>query len=254
MKYLIPVLGALLILIVACQPPVSLEKPNVSATALTGGDTLRLSWTAVASATGYNVYYDGHTTKDTSITGTQIDIGTPRSKIEVSAYNGSEESDKALTDLLAKVTTGLTAYAMSDPSPLNSFGFNASDGVCSVIDDTTAANNSKIDYLFEDRSPAPSLSLYSPNEYTTPYNSKIDVSVLSGTDFDALKHAPGPGTYNTKTAISQNSVYALWMGTSTTWSATDHFAKIKIETVSGTMITFRVAYQKTPGLRWFVSQ
>jgi len=253
MRYLLPILGAALVLFVSCTTPAGSvpATPTVAAVPLSGGDTLRLTWTADANATGYHVYIDG-TLKDT-LTGLSIDIGTPAKQIDVTAYNSTGESNKWSLSTAAITTTGLTAYPMSNSSPMNSFGFTT-DGVCSVIDDTVSANYPGIAYFFEDRNSVP-LSFYSPNEYTPPYNSDVNTSAQLTDDFDAVVAAPGPGSYNTKTAISANVTYALWMGTSTTWSATDHFAKVKIETaVSGGAITFQTAYQTVAGLRWLVTQ
>jgi hypothetical protein len=255
MRYLLPILGAALVLFVSCTttPTSAPGEPTVQAVPLSGGDTLVLTWTAVTNATGYYVYIDG-AVADT-LTGLSIDIGTPAKQIDVTAYNSGGESSKWSLSTAPITTTSLTAYAMSDStSTMNSFGFNASSGVCSVLDDTVSANAASIDYLFEDRNSVP-LSFYSPNEYTPAYNSKVNGSAELTDAFDAVLADPGPGNYSTKTAITVNKTYALWLGSSTSWSASDHFAKIEIETAtSGGAITFRTAYQTVAGLRWLVTQ
>lgn len=251
MRYLLPLLGALLVLIVACQAPVTLEKPNVSWTVKDEGATLELSWSAVTGATGYKVYFDGNTTADSTLTATTIAISTPHKSIKVEAYSGSEVADSSISTIATAGQT-LTVYAISDPTHNDcSFGFT-SDGTAAAYDVTNTANYPKIDYIVEDRTVP--MSFWSPNEYTPAYNQKIDGSLAAGTDFDALLTAPTSGTYTTKTEFLQNSVYALWMGTSTTWTTSDHFAKVKVETVSGTTVTLKLSYQPIGGLRWLITE
>lgn len=250
MRYLLPLLGILLVLIVACQAPVTLEKPNVSVTVKDEGATLGLSWFPVTGATGYKVYYDGNTTADTTFTATNIDISTPHKSVKVEAYNGSDVADSTISTAAADAAT-ITVYAISDPTHYNcAFGFT-SDGTPAAYDVTNTGDYTKIDYILEDR--AVPLSFWSPNEYTPQYNTKINGSLAAGTDFAAVKTAPTSGTYTTKTELTVNSVYALWMGTSTNWLATDHFAKAKVESVSGTMVTLKLAYQPIGGLRWLIN-
>jgi len=252
MRYLAPVLGALLILIASCTMVTVPGKPDVSPSVVSNGTTLRLTWTAVAGATGYYIYYDNATTHDTAITSTSIDISTPYKVVDVTAYNSAGESDKYTLDLTAVVTQNLTAYAYSDASPLNSFGFTT-DGNCVVYDDTDPSNNSKIAYAFIDTTTSGRipLALWGSNEMG--WNTTYGFSVAStGTDFDAYTMADTT-TYNTMTDISANGLYGLWIAGSTTWSATDHFAKIKIISVAGNTITFEVAYQTQAGLRWLKS-
>jgi len=250
MRYLLPLLGALLVLIVACQTPVTLEKPNVSWTVKDEGATLGLSWYPVTGADGYKVYYDGNTTADSTFTATNIDISTPHKSVKIEAYNGSEVADSTISTAAEDAST-ITVYAISDPTHNDcSFGF-LTDGAAVAYDVTNSADYTKIDYVLEDRTVP--LSFWSPNEYTPQYNAKINGSLAAGTDFDAVKTAPTSGTYTTKTELTVNSVYALWMGTSTSWLATDHFAKAKVESVSGTTVTLKLAYQPIGGLRWLIN-
>jgi len=252
MRYLAPVLFGLLLVFVACQPVVTLDKPAVEWTVKDNGATLELSWDAVTDADGYKVYFDGHTTADTTLTATKIAIDDPKKTIKVEAYNGTETSDSTISTLAATAQT-ITVYGLSDPTHYDcAFGFDA-DGSAMVLDCSLQADFPKMDYVIEDRAPI-AMSFYSPNEFGTPYNSKIDGALESGTDFDALTGAPTTGTYGTKTAFTQNSVYALWMGTSTQWQSSDHFAKAKVVSVSGTAVTLKVAYQTIGGLRWLITE
>jgi len=257
MRYLLPFLAAALVLIVACTTPVTLDKPQVSAATVPAdsGRTLHLSWDVVANAAGYNVYFNGATTKDTSITGTTITISTPYSKVEVEAYKGSDVSDKALVDCKGVTTASVTVYYTSYAGDTHhAFGFDA-NGNC-VAYDLTATNS--MDFVFEDVevSTPPVVGLWSPDMYPTPYNAKDNgVAAAAGTDFDALKIAPTTeGNYVTRSAVVSNTIYPLWLDpTGNGWSTDDHFAKVHL-TIDGSTVTMKAGYQKIGGLRWFVTQ
>lgn len=250
MRHLLPFLAGALILLVSCQPVVNLEKPKLTLTVKDEGATLEVSWDAVTDAEGYKVYFDGSATADTTLTATKIAITDAKKSIKVEAYNGSETNDSTVSTT-AVTTSSVTVYGMNDPNQyFCAFGFG-SDGSALALNCTLTTDYPKIDYVMEDRNSVP-MSFWSPNEYTTPpINAKINGSLESGTDFDGCRYAPTTGTYTTKTQIVQNSVYALWMGTTTQWQATDHFAKAKVVGVSGETVTLKLAYQPIGGLRWF---
>jgi hypothetical protein len=262
MKRLLPFLAALLVLLVRCNPITSLSAPgSLVVTVTDNGGTLQVSWAAVTSATGYNIYYDGHTTKDTSITGTQISISTPHTTIDITATNGSTESGKATVDATPVVTSSVTAYFTSATSwHTNGIGF-AGDGSCIAIDLSQQTNWSSVNFVLEDTvtvSGSTVPGFWSPDAYGAPYNSQDNaIAPSTGTDFNALSIDPAPGTYQTRQAITQNAVYPLWISTSSTgWSSNDHFAKAYITQVGtdGT-VQLEVAFQKNiSGLRWLVTQ
>jgi hypothetical protein len=257
MRYLLPVLAVLLVLIVGCPPITTLEAPTVTKAALDTdyGGTLRLSWTAVASATEYYIYFDGHTTKDTSITGTSIDISAPYSKVEVTAHNSTSESEPAAIDCKAVTTPSVTVYFTSDGThPENAIGFTTG-GTCTAMGFSTPAD---IDFVLDDTSTYQGSTVagfWSPDMYPTPYNGKDNAVVAAAsTDFDAFDIATTPGTYMTRLAITSGALYSAWIDrTNNAWSTDDNFAKIKVEAISGTTITLKTAYQKIGGLRWLVS-
>jgi len=257
MRYLLPFLAVALVLIVACTSPVTLDKPSVSASTVPAdsGRTLHLSWDVVANAAGYNIYLNGATTKDTTTTGTTITISTPCAKIEVTAYKGSDESEKALIDCKAVTTPSVTVYYTSYSGDAHhAFGFDAA-GSCAAYD-LTATNS--MDYIFEDVevSAPPVVGLWSPDMYPTPYNAKDNgIAAAAGTDFDALKIAPTTsGNYVTRSTVNSATVYPLWIDpTGLGWSTDDHFAKVHL-TIDGTTVTVKAGYQKIGGLRWLVTQ
>ncbi|MEO0109003.1 MAG: hypothetical protein ABIK62_07545 [candidate division WOR-3 bacterium] len=252
MRYIIPVLGALLILVISCEPPVSLTKPTVTAQPISAGDTLRLTWTAVNGATGYNIYLDG--VKHQVQAGTySYDVPGPVKKIEVSAYDASEESDKWELVTTIEKTANIIVYTTADVgNPNHAFYFNAS-GTAVAIPLSQATD---IDFVLDTSGTAANIEIRSPSSYTPKYNNKDNATATATTtDFDALKDAPAPGVYNTVRQISANALYSLWIDpTGDGWSVDDHFGKLKIENISGTAVTMTAGYQKTGGLRWLISQ
>ena len=262
MKYLIPILGVLLILVVSCSPTVTPNTPVVTKIVLGSGeagsgDTLELSWGAVTSAQGYYVYLDGNKNTTTELTYYVVD---PTKSIEVSAYNGSEESDKWTLSTAVAVTPTVTVYADSGSSSNDdAFGFNTSSGTCLALDITNSANYPSIDFVVENDGLS-DIEFWSPDQYApTPYNTK-DNSVASSTasSFDNLTKAAdiGQQLYDTKFAgVSVNGIYSVWIQpVSGTFGSDNHFGKVFVNAISGTQLTLETGYQLIGGLTWLISQ
>lgn len=254
MRYLLPVLGALLVLIVACQTPVTLDAPKVDWTVKDQGGTLKLTWDAVTDAEGYKVYFDGSSSADTTLTATSIEITEPMKSVKVEAYNGTETADSTLVLSVTSTVTTINVHGLSQVGTDNAFGFNTTTGIGTAVD-VSSGTSTTADFVMEDRAPDP-MSFWSPTSYTPPVNAKDNASVVATgiTDFNALKGATAPGSYSTKTEISQNAVYSLWIDpTGDGYSTDDHFGKAQVTSLSGAAVTLKVAYQMIPGLRWVVS-
>lgn len=249
MRYLPVILGALLILVVSCTPTTTLEKPSVTYAAIDNGASIRLSWTAVSGATGYNVYLDG--TKNAVTSGSYTyDVTTPSEKIEVSATAGSDESDKWSLSTLVEQTASFIVYSTKDVGqPNHAFYFN-STGTALPIPLDQAAN---IDFVAD--TTGIDIELRSPDSYSPVYNAKDNSTANSTvTNFADLKVAAAPGNYNTVRTISNNAVYSFWIDpVNNGWDVTDHFGKLKIEGISGTAVTMTSGYQVVGGLRWVIS-
>lgn len=250
MRYLPAVVGTLLILAVSCVPITTLTTPVVVATPLSGGDTMRLTWTAVVGATGYYVYLDG--TKNTVTSGSySYDITAPTKTIQVSAYDASSESDKwELTTPIVKTST-FVVYTMADAGQTNHAFYFTTDGAAVPIPLSQAAN---IDYVMD--TTGSNVEMRSPNSYDPVYNNKKNMAVAAtGTDFDQFKDALAPGNYSTVTQIQGSGLYSLFLDiTGNGWSTDDHFGKLKVQSISGTAVTLDAGYQKIGGLRWLISQ
>jgi hypothetical protein len=253
MKYLIPILGILLILVVSCQPPVVPGTPVVTKTIIGNGDTLQLAWPAVTDAQGYYVYLDGVKNTTTSLTYLVVE---PAKLIKVSAYNSSEEGVAWELNTEVTVTASVSVWALSDPSTINAFGFNTTTGTCLALDISNTSNYPLFDFLIEDRSGTP-ISFWSPHHYNNPpppYNTKENATAAStASTFDALTKAAAISQqlYDTKFPIAQGGIYSVWIDPDpATFGASDHFGKVSIEAISGTQVTLKAGYQLVGGLRW----
>ncbi len=251
-------LAATLILIGAgCTSVVTLEKPNVSAAALNtdNGGTLRLTWTAVTDAKSYEI-----TTDDSvfTTTATSFDVSTPSKTIDVKAVSGSDKSDPAVIDCAVVPTSSLLLYSISDASGSDPSGLSFTSSGTATGLSLDAANKPSIDFVCDDQQASVTpVGLINAGDYTSwsPPSAKMNSLMDAGTtNFDAFREAASTG-YTSQLKTDNNGVYILWLSTSPTWTASDHFCKIKIisvDQISGTYykVTLQAAYQKIGGLRW----
>ena len=245
------ILGTLLLLVISCTSPVTLVTPTVSYTPVNDGANLHLTWLAVTNATAYNVYVDGVKTEVTSGT-YSFDVTGPAKLIQVSAIAAGSEGDKWSLTTAVKKSTNVTVYTRSDAQQINHAFYFDTTGTAVAI---PLSRPSDIDFVLDTNQTVTNLELRSPDLYDPKYNTKSNSSaVASETNIDDLMIAPAAGVYNTVRAIALDGIYSLWLDPGANgWSADDHFAKIKVEGISGTAVTFTVEYQKIPGLRWLMS-
>jgi hypothetical protein len=242
--------AALLLIGTGCDTLVTLDKPNVTHEAINNGAALRLEWTAVTDAESYEITTDDSVYTTTSMS---FDVTSPTSMIEVRAVNGNDESDPFTLDLAVVPTASVTVYGKSDPEPTHpsGIGFNT-DGTAIGVSLTNQA--SEVEFVMDDASFPGSMYLFGPTGYTPPVNSWGNAVQLSATEFDALAIAPPPGNYDLYLELAQNATYAAWLDHNDDGvvDATDHFAKLKILSIDGTVVTVKLAYQKIGGLRWLM--
>lgn len=249
-KYLTAILGALL-LVVSCNKPAALDAPTVSYAPFDDGTKLRLTWLAVTNATEYRVYVDG--VESTLVSGTySFDVTGPARLIQVSAVAVSTEGAKWSLTTAVQKTTGLTVYTPTDPQQINhAFYFDTTGATVAI----PLSRPSDIDFALDTILSVTGIELRSPDSCNPQYNSKSNSAVHAGVaNFADLEIAPAPGVYSKVRTVFPDSVYALWLDPGANgWSADDHVAKIKVEGISGTAVTFTVGYQKIHGLRWLMS-
>jgi len=251
MKYLSAMPGALLLLVISCNPPGALEKPVVSYAPIEDGTKFHLTWTAVTNATEYHVYVDG--VKNVVVSGIySFDVTGPAKLVQVSAASASGEGNKWSLTTSVKKTPNVTVYTTADPQQINHAFYFDTAGTAVAIPLTRPLD---IDYTLDTTQTLSNIVLRSPDTYDPKYNTRANSSAEAGlTDFDLLKIAPAPGVYSATRTISKDSVYSLWLDPGANgWSADDHVGKIKFEALSGTAITLTVGYQRIAGLRWLMS-
>jgi len=238
----------------------SLEKPSVSYEVLDDGSTLKLFWAAIANADGYYIYADGN--RIYSTTGNQYDATTAAAIYEVSAYAGATESESDTIDCTPIVTTNITLWGNSDPSPDHPSGLGfMSDGIAITYSIGEQTNWSYIDYYLKDDIFDP-IRIVSPNYSVPPLNNENNTSLNSGlTNFNELEIADAPNaSYISTNSLYEYHVYSLWMDQNNNgWDNTvDHFGKVRVESIIGYnapyTVEITVAYQLIPGLRWLVTQ
>jgi hypothetical protein len=235
---------------VGCDEILELLKvSNLTYVAEDSGNSLKLEWDPVTDAAGYRVKVDGVTNETDQTTYT---VDTPAKMIEVTAYNGAVESPAVTVDCEPVVTATIEVYGISDPSPDHPSGFGFSDDGTAVTYSLESANHPMIDYIMDDVNK--SMDFRSPNSYTPPYNDEDNtIAEAAGTDFDAAENADGD--FFTVFEAVENGVYYFWIDPSANgWDATeDHFAKGKVESISGAKVTLKVACQTIAGLSWLVT-
>jgi len=244
--------AALVLIGSGCDTLVTLNKPTVTTEALStdNGGTLRLTWTAVTDAKSYEI-----TTDDSIFTTTSMsfDVSKPSATIEVKAVNGNDKSDAAIIDCKVVETSSLILYDKTDPDPTHPSGLAFTTSGSASAMSLDVANQASLDFVCDKVTVTP-VGLVNAGDYGWASNTKLNTLMDAGTtDFDAFHEAAGTG-YTTQLSTLTNGVYALWLSSSTAWTATDHFGKVKIisiEDVGGySKITLTVAYQKIGGLRW----
>jgi len=239
---------AAILILVGCESATP-DTPVVDYDVITNGAGLTLTITEDANADGFIIYHDG-VAVDTLTDVTTYTDTVPCKLIEVTAYAGDAESDAAEIDCTPTTTSSLTVYGLSDPDTTHFSGltFNATSGTAVTIS-ATSANQASVEYVFDDAGFTP-MHLINSGYYWS--NGKLNTSGADGVDFNAVKIALLTG-YSDQTSLAVNGVFDLWLSSSATWLATDHFGKVKIESIAGSVATITVAYQKIGGLRWLVT-
>jgi hypothetical protein len=174
--------------------------------------------------------------------------------------NGSDKSDPAVIDCAVVPTSSLLLYGISDANANDPSGLSFTSSGTATGLSLDAANKPSIDFVCDDQQASVTpVGLINAGDYTSwnPPSAKQNALMDAGTtDFDSFREAASTG-YTSQLKTDNNGVYILWLSTSNTWTANDHFCKIKIISVeqpTGTYykVTLQAAYQTIGGLRWLV--
>lgn len=245
---------AALLVLIGCESGTTPDKPTVTTTVLTGGGGLKLEWDADANADGFIIYNDG-VALDT-VTAVTYNDTIPCMKVEVSAYAGDKESDKAEVDCTPMETPSLIVYGSGDTSTTHpsGLGFNSS-GTAAAYSISDSTNDPFIDYWIHSVSSSVQ-EFASPSQASPPFNNEVNTTKNSSlTDYAAAIIADPVGGYTAPTTIASGAVYYFWIDPNNDgWgSSNDYFGKIQVSGVNGYAVTLKIAYQKIAGLRWCVT-
>ncbi|MBN2380945.1 hypothetical protein JXM67_14195 [candidate division WOR-3 bacterium] len=217
------------------------------------GGGIYLTWDSPDGATPeeYVVSIDGIDQTPTEVT--EDYVYTPAAKIEVYAvYTDGRSTPKAL-EFKAVETELLEVWSSKDPSPDHPSGLGfGSSGFAASYAMSFPQNWPFIDYYVDT-----TVSLASPDLRTPePMNDEHNTSCSQTGTYEKLNVVkPCGGVYHDRTGIVKSDLYGLWLDENDNgYTSDDHFAKAYVIDVQGLKVTLKLAYQRTPGLRWVITE
>jgi hypothetical protein len=218
------------------------------------GGAVKVTWSAPGGDAGvpdeYIVYVDG--VGQIAVETTEDMVYGAGAEITVAAVYGSEEYESSPVDLGAVETPTLDVWTVNDPDPAHpsGFGFNTI-GTVSAYAVSDQSNWPEIDFYL-----ASGPNLAAPKDHLPdPINSKGSASSTETGNYDDLDivAATGQGLYLTNRDLASNGLYGLWLDDDDDgYTADDHFGKAHVTGIDGEKVTFKLALQLEPGLRWVV--
>jgi hypothetical protein len=253
--YLVALLGIGVLALAGCGRGGGLGgNPEVTATAVKGGEDLQLNWRSVEGADGYRVYCDGNKIwegRDTTytISGSSNVCKT----VEVAAYSGDDENKTSL-DLTPKSSTitGLVSHDGTGNSWVK-LDFNNGTATPTTQDNVRPSDPNTGWFVFYN---AGSGNVqFRDASATSVGTAKMEVAFTASSSGHL---APGTGNYSTVRGTANNASHFFWAdNTSTGYGSmdnNDYFGVIKVTSLSGTgpyRADLEIYIQnKVPGLRW----
>ncbi len=185
-----------------------------------------------------------------------MDVYEPGAKLSVYARHSGEKSEPASANFGAAETPLIEVWSVNDPDPDHpcGFGFDSSGSAKAYTSLETDLYDYWI-YADPDR-----ILLVSPSDHAPePFNEHYYYSTAASESYSNLEviNISNSLTFSTQSKIYVDSLYSLWLSEDMSgYSAQDHFGKalvIGIENSSEVYkISFKLAYQLIPGLRWVV--
>jgi len=263
--YLVALLGIGVLALAGCRRGGGLGgNPEVTATAVSDGADLKLTWKSVEGAEGYKVYCDGNKIWDGKDTTYTIQGSQKVCKeVEVSAFAGKDEQ-KTKIDLAPK-SSDITDLISSDSPTGNSWvELDLRSGSArSVNQSHVIANkgNANLAFFVFFRQP-PATTVYFKDVGRTSVGAGAREIAFTASSSGRL--APGTGNYYTEIQTAQNAYHFFWVdqGEGSTDNGkmdnNDYFGVIKVNSISGSgpyTANVRIYIQyKVPGLRWVVTE
>ncbi len=241
------------------HPPVKNLNYQVVESSSEPGGGVRLMWVKPDSAEpdDYVVSVDG--VDLVPVTENYMDVYEPGAKLAVYARYGGVKSEPVTANFGAVETAEITVWSINDPSPDHPSGFGfTTDGTAATY--LLSMEPEKVDFYISMGQSGNTPTLTAPKDHApTPINGEGNASVIVPLSYDDLVFASlsDYGFFITQKPLYSDSVYCLWIDpTDNGFTGDDHFGKAlvtNIEDNSGIYeVTFKLAYQKIPGLQWVV--
>jgi len=220
--------------------------PEVACVPLLKGAALRLTWGTVANADFYEVKIDDSVHKTTDTT---YDITRSCAALEVRAAKGSRKSPPSVIPVGIVETTSVAIYGISDSDTFHHHAFGFDSAGKATTYSFASGNNPKLDYYADNQTHHDSMFLVNAGKYG--WNSKGNVFRDANTTvYENAKLADTAG-YSDENRLTVDEVYYLWLSPAVDgWGPDDHFAKARILSISGPLMTIQLGYQRVGGLRW----
>lgn len=219
-------------------------KPLVSITTINGGGTLHVTWAEVPNATSYEL--TAGASVDTTDS-THFDFTTPVESVKVIAMNSSKRSDAA-TVICSKVVSSTVSFYnyISDTTHENGFGFDTSGNAVAYKYD--ADGKPQLDFVSTTFGSTTMLQ----KSGTTATKVGDQLKAATGS-YDSLTIADSvfTGSYHESDSLFADSAYVLRMSANDSmWTAGDHYAKMRVDSIVGTKVSVTITYQTVNGIRW----
>lgn len=218
------------------------------------GGGLRVFWNPPSGATPDEYVVSVDDVDHPAVQTTEDYVYTPAGKISVYAVYGENQSEPVELGLKAVETEYLDAWSAKDPSPEHpsGIGFDLA-GYATAYAMSWRENWPYIDYYVDTM-----MCLASPNMRTPePMNYENNTSCAESDSYEELeivKPCELEG-YMTQQPITEYASYGLWLDPDDDgYTSDDHFGKAYIVRIDNLKVTFKLGYQKVPGLRWVVTE
>ncbi|HTW92941.1 MAG TPA: hypothetical protein VMH22_14715 [bacterium] len=221
---------------------IEVTKPFVTAHATNAGGTLHLTWN---EETGAKFEIKAGSAVDTTDTGvTSYDVTTPVETVAVVAFSSANRSDAAIVICSKLVSSSVTFYNDLDTTHENGFGFDTTGAATAYK--YAVENFPMLDFIAT--TSGGQTMLQKAGGTATRAGDKLKAA--TGT-YDAITIADSMGTYLNTVALYADSAYYLRMSANDTmWTAADNYAKMHVDSISGTKVSVTVTYQTVNGIRW----
>lgn len=218
-----------------------LTKPIVTAQGINGGGALQLTWDEQTNAR-YEI--TAGTAVDTTDS-TYFNLTTPVASAVVVAFSGNNRSDPDTVVCSKVVSSTVEFYNSLDSTHANGFGFDSSGAA--IAYSYFKAEKTHLDFIAQVQ--GVQTKLLAPG--TDADKAGDQIKDATG-NYDSLAIADSVwGTAYKSDSLFAGSAYFLRRSANDTlWLATDHYAKMRVDSIVGAKVSITTTYQMVGGLRW----